>query len=160
MYILDTNVLIDLWHGEILDAFFQSLHPLAAPDVIIAELQSPDGQELVRLGLQSMELTGEQLTTAVHLQAKNPGRTVNDIFALVLAEIHTATLLTGDRALRDLAQLRGLPVHGTLWVLDELVRLCALPPAKAAAALLRMMEKGSRLPEAECRRRIEKWRGR
>jgi predicted nucleic acid-binding protein len=37
-FIIDTNILIDLHHGNALDALFQLPYLFIAPDVIIAEL--------------------------------------------------------------------------------------------------------------------------
>jgi predicted nucleic acid-binding protein len=82
----------------------------------------------------------------------------NALFALVLARTLKATLLTGDRHLARVAALEGVPVHGTLWVLDEMVRLEVIAPPQAAQALERMLARGSRLPRAECQRRLQQWR--
>ena len=51
-----------------------------------------------------------------------------------------------------------MPVHGTLWLLDEMVRLAVVPPRLAAQALERMLEHGSRLPLNECQERLERWK--
>ena len=74
----------------------------------------------------------------------------------VLIDLHAgglllgASLLTGDRHLRAAAEQEGVPVHGTLWLLDEMVRLAVVSPRLAAQALERMLERGSRLPLDEC----------
>ncbi|WP_221038674.1 DUF3368 domain-containing protein [Gelria sp. Kuro-4] len=48
-------------------------------------------------------------------------------------------------------------MHGTLWILEEPVRQRIVTPPKAARALEKMRAKGSRLPRAECERRLRKW---
>jgi predicted nucleic acid-binding protein len=95
----------------------------------------------------------------VALRARYRRVSANDLFALVLARALGVTLLTGDRHLRKVAEQEGVEVHGTLSVLDEMVRLGVVAPAGAAEALERMLERGSRLPKAECRRRLRKWVG-
>lgn len=48
-------------------------------------------------------------------------------------------------------------MRGMLWILDELVRQRIVTPQKAAEALEKMRAKKSRLPCAECERRLKKW---
>ena len=56
-----------------------------------------------------------------------------------------------------MAENAGVDVHGTLWVLNEMVDSGVLAPAKAAAGLRQMMAGDRRLPEAECRQRLREW---
>jgi hypothetical protein len=54
----------------------------------------------------------------------HPKLSANDCFCLVTTQCHQdATLLTGDGLLRRVAAKAGLPVHGILWVVDEIRRL-------------------------------------
>jgi len=155
--VLDSSLLIDIHTGLILAAFFTLPYRFIAPDVIIAELYEPDGQQLLGYGLQQGELTGEQVREVLDLRNLYRRPSVNDLFALVLARHLEATLLTSDRHLRMAATEQGVAVHGTLWVLDELVRLAIVAPATAADALRLMVARGSRLPPEECNRRLEQW---
>jgi len=66
-------------------------------------------------------------------------------------------LLTGDRHLRKAAEEEKVLVYEILWILDELVRQRIVTPQEAARALGKMRAKGSRLPSAECERRLQKW---
>jgi predicted nucleic acid-binding protein len=83
---------------------------------------------------------------------------VQDAFALALAERTGRVLLTGEKRLRELAQKRGVVVHGTLWVLEQMIANGALTRARAADALETMLESGCRLPGAEARILIRRWR--
>jgi predicted nucleic acid-binding protein len=158
--VVDTNIIIDFHRGDLLEAFFALPLTFLVPDVIVAEMVTPDGQQLLAWGLESVSLTGEQVAAVVALAAVHRVPSINDLFALVLARTRTATLLTGDRALRQLAESEGLEVHGTLWLLDELVRLTIITATQAADGLDRMRAYGSRLPEGECRLRMRRWRPR
>jgi hypothetical protein len=155
--IVDANILIDLHVGELLREFFRLPFRLAAPDVIIAELDEPDGEMLVGYGLESVELTGDQVLEVVALRARYRSVSANDLFALILARVEKATLLTGDRHLTEAAGQEGLTAHGTLWVLDEMIRLGAVARGKAAQALEQMLGRGRRLPQAECQKRLRQW---
>ena len=83
---------------------------------------------------------------------------LNDLFALVLARALKAMLLSGDQHLRRIAAQQGVVVHGTLWVLDEMVRLKVVAPSQAVQALEQMLAQGSRLPQAEYQARLRRWR--
>jgi predicted nucleic acid-binding protein len=79
--------------------------------------------------------------------------------ALVLAEAKQAPLVTSDGALREFARQRGLSVHGTLWVLDQLVEVHRiLKPSHGAQAIHEMLMRNNRLPRDECNDRMVKWR--
>ena len=155
--VVDTSLLIDLHIGKIIAEFFQLPYTLVAPDVIIAELHEPDGKLLLKLGLQQGELTGDQILEVMQLRKQYRQPSVNDLFALVLARLLKATLLTNDGNLRKAAQQEEIPTHGTLWVLDEMVQLTVISPQRAGVALRSMCERGSRLPQEECDKRFREW---
>ncbi len=158
--VVDTNILIDFHRGGLLGALFALPLSFVAPDVIAAEMERPDGQALLAQGLQSISLSGEEVAVVAALATVHRRPSVNDLFALVVARAEGAMLLTGDGALRELAESEGTTVHGALWLLDELVRLEIIGPKKATQSLERMLAAGSRLPQKECRRRMRRWSGR
>ena len=155
--VVDTSLLIDLYIGKIMVDFFKLPFDFVAPDVIVSELHEPNGKQLMELGLQDRELTGDQILEVILLRKQYRQPSVNDLFALVLARILEATLLTNDGNLRKVAQHEGILTHGTLWVLDEMVQIKIIPPFQAIDALSAMRERGSRFPQDECDKRIRKW---
>jgi predicted nucleic acid-binding protein len=156
--IVDANILIDLHVGGLLGEFFRLPFRFVAPDVIVVELQEPDGEVLMEYGLQSETLSGAQVLEVASLLARHRRVSANDLFALVLARTLKGTLLTGDRHLAQIATQEGISVHGVLWVLDEMVRLEVITSDRAAQALEQMLAWGSRLPQAECQKRLKQWR--
>lgn len=159
VYVFDTNVLIDLYIGGLLEVTLGLPARMVAPDVIIAELEEPSGETLIGYGLQSVTLSGDQVQEIVALRSQYPRPSANDMAALVLARSLGAALLTGDLALRRAAEQEGVPMHGTLWVLDELLESEVIPPAQAVPALEEMLAQGRRLPRDECEARLRRWRG-
>lgn len=149
-YVVDANVLIDLHAGGLLDVIPQLPFKFLAPDVVIAELVEPEGKTLLRLGLESHSLDGEHVAEVYRLAAAHADVSVNDLFALVLAQTFGTTLLTGDKHLRVVAHKEGAAVRGTLWLLDEIVALKLVPAQTARQALELMLKEGRRLPKAEC----------
>lgn len=156
--VTDTNFWIDLDTAGLLGSVFRLPFEWQAPDVIVAELERPAGDDLVRQGLRVRELDGRQVAEVAALAAAYLRPSRADLFALVLARNQGALLLTGDRHLRQAAEQEGVRVHGTLWLLDEMVERSMLAPAKAAEALDRMRERFRRLPAEEVEQRLRRWR--
>lgn len=155
--VIDANIVIDLRNGGLLPELFRLPFQVVAPDVTIAELREPDGESLTEYGLKSRELSDDQVQEVVALAIRYRRVSASDLSALVLARALRATLLTGDKPLRQVAEQEGVAVHGTLWVLTELVRLEVITPSQAARALRRMLAQGSRLPWEECQRLLRQW---
>ncbi len=155
--VVDTSVIIDLHTGQILNPFFALLYRFVTPDAIIAELLEPEGALLIEFGLQSEELSSVQILEVMRFRATYRHPSVNDLFALVLAKGLTAPLLTNDKNLRKAAEQEGIVVHGTLWILDEMIRLVITSKKQVADALMMMRENGSRLLQDECDKRLNDW---
>ena len=156
-YVVDTSVIIDLHVGQILTSFFKLPCSFVTADAILAELLEPEGQLLIEFGLQQEELSGTQILEVMQLTATHRQPSVNDLFALVLAKELQIPLLTNDKNLRKAAAQQGVTVHGSLWILDEMVRLIVMSKQEAAEALKMMREKGSRLPQDEYDKRLSEW---
>jgi predicted nucleic acid-binding protein len=77
---------------------------------------------------------------------------------LALARAEGAVLLTGDKALRAAGEEEGIQVRGVLWLMDMMAAANVLTGTEAVTALHLMLKSGSRLPEQDCERYIQKWR--
>ncbi len=155
----DTTLLVDLRQGGITRYIFRLPTVWLAPDVVLdEELEADHAQRLLRLGLKTRGLTGDQVEEVVILAQRYLGPSRADLFCLVLAKAEQATLVTSDKSLREAAEQEGIPVHGTLWILDLLVRHEIVPRQQAAAALRRMVENNRWLPQEEVAERLRQWR--
>jgi len=158
--LVDSSVLIDLGHGDLLQLFFQlGLQP-AAPDLVLDELIEPDRARLEDMGLERVILTAEELVEVRIVAATEKRLSLADWAAFIAARNRNVTLLTGDSRLRQLAQRGGVPVHGVLWVLDQIESAALLKPPRLATALRKVLAGGARLPTAECERRLRRWEDR
>ena len=110
------------------------------------------------MGLIFQALDGESVLELVNLRQAHLQLSIIDLSALLLAKALQAGLVTGDRRLKALALAQGLPVHGVLWIMDEMLLHQILATSRAADALLTMLAHGARLPHFECQKRLEKWR--
>ena len=155
--VVDTSIIIDLYRGEILAEFFKLPYVFVTADVILEELKKPDGKLLIEFGLRIDELEGSYVLEIFQLRIIHRKPSVNDLFAFMLAKNLNATLLTNDGSLRKVTQQYKIPVHGILWILDEMVRLDVLLNHQATRALHFICDSGSHLPQDECDKRFSTW---
>lgn len=156
--VTDANFWIDLHAGNLLDDAFRLPCQWVIPDIILEELQQPNPQALRDRGLREDELSGAQVAEISELAARYPKPSRKDLAALVLAKARGTILVTGDRDLRIAAENEGQDVHGTLWVLDEMLRTKVITPRQAANSLEAMIRHGRRLPRPEVEERLRRWR--
>jgi len=157
-FVTDANVLIDLHTGGVLAAVSRMPQGFCVPDVVVAEMDEPDEATVVRAGFRQESLPGEAVTVVMRLVGEDRHISIQDASGLVLAQRTGRVLLTGEKRLRELAVRIGVKVHGTLWLLEQMVAAAVLTSRQAADALERMLECGRRLPESEARGHIERWR--
>jgi len=155
--IVDTNILIDLYHGDILVQLFDLALDIFAPDMVLDELTEPDRRTLQQQGLKSVSLTLEQLLEAAQMHGDEPRLSLGDCTALIAARDENVMLLTGDKRLRDLATSLSVMTHGVLWILDEFESTGQLSGRELTDCLRKMLAEGARLPVAECVKRLERW---
>ena len=155
--ILDTSICIDLYHGKLLKAVLQLQRKIVLPDVIIAELEEPAGELLLKIGFIQEGTSGEEIEDIIALRNEYANPSTNDLVALYLARRNACYLITGDNALRNAAKQEGVTVHGLLWLMDALVKLEIINKSKASEALKSIIEAGSWLPKRECEERFKKW---
>jgi rRNA maturation endonuclease Nob1 len=166
----DANVFIDLESMGILDLWFQLGHETITSSYVVIELEDgghANALASIRAGqvreavISAEEMEGE--FEALRAELEGSGLSVTDASVLFLAIREKAILLSGDKQLRKKARLRTVTVHGTLWIMDQLIAAGILVPAVAAdrleALIARTGKERRYLPAAECETRIQRWRG-
>lgn len=117
----DTSVLIDLERGNLIEAVFRLPYEFAVPDVLYdRELKDNNGPELKALGLRIEELDGAGVRRALDYRQTVPQLSFPDALALSLAKTEGYILLSGDQALKGLADSETVECHGVIWVLDQI----------------------------------------
>ena len=157
LLVTDTNIWIDLENGKILADIFRLPYQFFTTDFSVQEFIHPGWDVLRTLGLQTHGLEPESVLELAQLRQTHLQLSAIDLAALLLAKMLGASLVTGDRRLNELARAQGLPVHGVLWVLDEMVNHQVLTAIQATTALRKMLDQGARLPNVECQKRFERW---
>jgi len=158
LLISDTCILIDLHKGELLEKINELPYNLGVPDAILSELVEPGEEEILKSGFDVYSLESEEIIEAFRLNGVYSHPSIVDIFGLVLAKKHEATLLTGDKKLRIAAKREGVAFKGTLWILDEMIEKEVIDMKTASESLRKIIDEGSYLPKIECDKRFEQWK--
>jgi len=162
--ITDANVWIDLQVGKVLAEAVKLGFDFVLPDVIHAELE--DSKPAVfedlslLLELEHIRLGGlppEAVSLAERFASQHWKPQSPDLFALAMAKLEEAVLVTGDKDLREAAEAEEIEVHGTLWLMEAMVKQKVLTARRAHSSLRRMLKSDRRLPEGECRKLLRRW---
>lgn len=158
----DASILIDLLKMDLLETFFRLPFEFHVTDLAADEILEENVHQLHRAisdgRLLKRSFQFDELSEMRLLQNKHPGLSLPDCSCIFLSKKLSATLLTGDNPLRRAAQQWGIPVHGVLWVFQELVDRSMLKKTVAGKKLNRLMEINPRLPRRECRKMLDFWR--
>ena len=157
VYISDTNIWIDFRNAGLLDALFDLPFQLCSTDFVLFELQDFDPQALLAKGLVVHGLDESATARLFGLMTAHNNSSLADVSCYLLAQETGHPLLTGDGRLRKQATQDGLQVFGALWLLDQLVAHKVSTPDAAAEGLKSMLDRGARLPHAECQARLRDW---
>jgi hypothetical protein len=111
-FILDTNICVDLYNGNLLEVTLRLSDTFLLPDVIIEELKEPEGNLFLSLGYQSKELSSEEVGLVLEYADIYTKPSRADLFALAAAKSSEITLLTGDENLKKAAIQEQVDVHG------------------------------------------------
>ena len=125
----DTNVWIDFSTINRLELPFRLPYTyIMNKDAVADELLSPPGlgAALIAQGLVPVEITIEEFVLAEQYGMAYLRLSAYDRIALAIAKERGITLLTGDGALRKAARQEGVPVIGTLGILDQLWQSAAI----------------------------------
>lgn len=157
LVISDANVLIDIEDGNLTTFIFRLPYEITVPDLLFeAELKAKHSH-LLQIGLKVKILSAKSIEKTQSLSAKYPRPSVMDHLALALAIQEQCPLLTGDRDLRNAAKGEGIEVHGTLWIVEELLKAKLIEQMQAKGSFDSMRAKGSRLPWGDAEKLISRW---
>lgn len=157
LLISDANILIDIEDGSLTPVIFRLPYEITVPDVLFELELREQHSYLLQSGLKIKSLTAGFVKIAESLSTKYSGPSLMDQSALALALQERCPLLTGDRELRAAAIAEGVEVHGTLWIVEELLKAKLIEQGQAKSSFDSMKAKGSRLPWIDVDKLLEKW---
>lgn len=158
----DTNLFFDLLAVDLIDKFFSLPFDVHTTDFVISEVVEPEQIEVIERLIEEGKLTVfvsdfEIYSQIIEMNMKVRGLSLPDCSVWYYSKTNGYTLLTGDKLLRNTAIKDDVMVRGILYILDLMVETGVIMSLLAAEKLQLLLNKGSRLPVKECKRRIEKW---
>ena len=160
----DANILIDIVKLELLAPFFSLEFQMATIDIVLEELLD-EQQEALRpyveaYKLEVCQLSETDMVEVFAMRTQHARLSEQDCSAFLKAKQLSAILLTGDNALRRMAQRQNQEVHGHLWLFDRLVESKNLLPLQAKEklkVLCNVINPRLGLPREEVERRQILW---
>jgi predicted nucleic acid-binding protein len=157
--IIDATILLDFITGDIFDTLFSVPIDFHTSDFVADEVSKTYSfEDLEGFGLQVLEMSEEQMLEIENLQGQHPELSPGDLSVYILARNLDAILISGDGPLREMAEMQKIEYHGTLWLLEELVKCDLISTIDAASGLETMLKRNRWLPRQECEKLIKKWR--
>ena len=145
----DADIFIDMDVGDLIRPMFRLADIFATPDVLYREELKEHHAELPALGLRIERLNGAEIAEVDRLSILYPDPSFTDLFALGLAKQRQWPLLSGDSGLREVTVKENVEIHGTIWILERMVKCKVLSLERGRFALRLMRNSGRRLPWAE-----------
>lgn len=155
LLVSDANILIDMEEGGLLLSMFSLDCQFIIPDILFVEELSELHAHFLEYGLAQRALSAESMLDAMQMAQAYSHPSRNDLFALSLAKQESCSLLTGDQHLRMAAEKEGVNVHGTIWLVEEMVIKGKISASIAKAAYEKMSRTGRRLPWKKAIERLE-----
>ncbi len=146
LLISDANILIDIEHGNLTSAVFCLPYEITVPDVLFELELKEKHSHLLTIGLKVKSLTSVFVKKIEDLRTRYPQPSIMDHMALALAQQENCPLLTGDKALRTAAKIEGVEVHGTIWIVEQLLTRKLIEHQTARNGFESMKNQESRLP--------------
>jgi predicted nucleic acid-binding protein len=156
----DASALLDIYKAGLLVSYSKLPCRLILPDLVARELRSLGHLDLLSLGFEILSLDTAGVTEVIATRNRHAALSNPDTFALVLAAtLPGSILLTGDGALRRVAEERGIRVHGVLWLIDTLFGQSLIDAEQAIASLLALRDDAAVwLPERLMSDYLERYR--
>lgn len=160
----DTNIFIDLHSVGLLEEMCRLPYEIHTVDFVVAEIADADQRrifdELVAQGGIFIDgFTADEVIEIVEEHSSVSGNlSIPDCSVCYFARKHNVPMLTGYRRLRRYAEEQSIEVHGILFIFDELVKHDIISTSMAADRLEELFAINARLPKAEIRERINRWR--
>jgi predicted nucleic acid-binding protein len=152
---VDTSVWINLHNGSLLLQALSLTNKgwrFYVTQLVARELRDPSGEILEQWGVKRYSLSNKEIREIETLRKQKPALSSADASVIVAAKALGVSILTDERLLREKAKELGINVHGTLWLLDQMIKNQLIDNDVLCDALDKMIDAGARFPEDEVKR--------
>jgi len=158
----DASILIDLMKIDLSDEFFRLPFEMHTTNLVSGEVIDENAlrfqQYIKKKKIQIWSFSDKEFEEVLKIKSDNPPLSMADCSCFWLCRQLSGTLLTSDGRLRRSASEKDIPVHGILWVFDQLIFQKDITVWGAHRKLKLLMEINPRLPREECEKRLKKWK--
>jgi predicted nucleic acid-binding protein len=152
--ITDVSVFFDLYHLRVLPEFFALDLEIHATDFVYNEITNTEQKNEFAVfersrKLHIIKITPEEEDEIHAMKLFRSNKSFPDRTVLWKAKQFNCILLTCDSALRKEAQSHGLEVHGSIWVINQLIDTGIISKVKGIELLKQMKMVNPRLPMDE-----------
>ena len=163
LIITDTNIFFDIISIGALPEFFSLDYEICTTVFVIDEIKRSDQREAIEVFIRAKEInvidfSAEEIVEIYGFQTKKSFKGITDKSVLWKSLQLECPLLTGDRKLRIEAEMQGVEVHGSIWVIASLVEDSLIEKAKGIELLELLKTVNSSLPFNEIDRLIRSYK--
>jgi len=149
--ITDVSVFFDLYHLHILQEFFALDMEIHTTDFVYNEIiNSEQKSEFVLFErskkLHIIKITPFEEDEIRSMKLLRSNKSFPDLTVLWKAKQFKCTLLTCDSKLRKEAEGQGLEVHGSIWIVNQLIKTGIISKIKGIELFTQLKLVNSRLP--------------
>ena len=160
----DTNVFIDLISVGLQEQFFLLPMEVHTTDMVVFEVrregQSKIMTDLIDKGcLKVKAYTQEKMLPFFQAEHRRYNLSPADYSVLTYSKNNGYILLTGDKKLRKVALSENVEVHGSIYVIAQMVEHHIISELQGVKKLEMLRSNNQRLPKAQLDVLIKKWRG-
>ncbi len=161
LIITDSSVFFDIIKIQALPEFFALDFEICTTDFVKGEILESEQREQIEIFIRSQKLTvftisEKEIEEITNFKTMRVFKTLVDKTVLWKAKQLNCPLLTGDGKLRSEAIDQGVTVHGSLWVIEQLVESQIVTSTIGIEFLEKLKRINDRLPSEEIERMIKK----
>ena len=159
--ITDTNILFDVIKIGALPEFFSLDYEICTTVFVMHEILPSAQKELAETFIRAKKLivydfTEEEIEEVQNFYSERSLKRFTDKSVIWKSLQLNCPMLTGDQKMKEVAEKMNIEVHGSIWIIDELVAKALISSDKAVELLEQLLLTNSRLPKDEIEKRINK----
>lgn len=161
--VTDVSVFFDLYKIKVLPEFFKLELEICTTDFVYNEILQSDQKETFELFeknnlLKILGFNEEEENEVRNFKTNWSNRSLNDKTILWKALQLNSMLLTCDAKLKKEAEYHKIEVHGSLWVIEQLVLAKIINKTNGIKLLEELKLINIRLPSNEIEKLIKQWK--
>lgn len=151
LVVTDVSVFFDLFEIKLLPEFFALDWEIITTDIVYNEILQQNQKSEFEVFVRSNRLSiynanAEDMEIISNFKTKNSIRSIADKSMLWKAINTKAILLTCDQKLRKEANHHKIEVHGSIWVIEQMIESTILTQNSAIGYLEQLKQTNNRLP--------------